>query len=205
MHQPGDHRICFIGDSFIQGTGDPECRGWTGRISAAACAAGYDLTAYHLGIRRDTSRDIAARWETECAARLRQESARYVVFSFGANDMTIENGSLRVPQRESIANFSRMITQAAARYRTLVVGPAPVGDAAQDARIFDLCAQYAQCAKQAGVPYLAVARSLAANPAWTREAGMNDGAHPGTGGYRFLADLVAAWQEWWFMPAKTIA
>ncbi|MDY6901411.1 MAG: lipase, partial [Cyanobacteriota bacterium] len=25
-------RICFVGESFINGTGDPECLGWAGRI-----------------------------------------------------------------------------------------------------------------------------------------------------------------------------
>lgn len=26
-------RICFIGDSFVNGTGDDTCLGWVGRIS----------------------------------------------------------------------------------------------------------------------------------------------------------------------------
>lgn len=204
MGTSNDHRVCFVGDSFVQGTSDPECRGWVGPVSAAARAGGYDLTAYNLGIRRDTSRDVALRWEAECAARFRQESERYVLFSFGANDMTMENGSLRVPVAESLANFFHIVSTANNRYRTLVVGPAPVGDAAQDARIVDLCAQYAQCASTLGVPYLAVAQSIAAHPVWMREAGMNDGAHPGAGGYQFLAGLVAAWPAWWFSPARAI-
>lgn len=29
-------RICFIGDSFVNGTGDPECLGWAGRICVTA-------------------------------------------------------------------------------------------------------------------------------------------------------------------------
>ncbi|MFD5084573.1 GDSL-type esterase/lipase family protein [Kitasatospora sp. NPDC058406] len=31
-------RICFIGDSFTQGVGDPEFRGWVGRVMAATWA-----------------------------------------------------------------------------------------------------------------------------------------------------------------------
>jgi hypothetical protein len=29
---PKEIRICFIGESFVNGTGDPEFLGWTGRV-----------------------------------------------------------------------------------------------------------------------------------------------------------------------------
>jgi acyl-CoA thioesterase I len=88
----GDHRVCFVGDSFVQGTGDTAGGGWVRRVTAAAAGAGCDITAYNLGVRRDTSADIAARWQAECDARLRAECSPYLVFSFGANDM-IADGS----------------------------------------------------------------------------------------------------------------
>jgi len=55
-------RICFVGDSFVNGTGDPEYLGWTGIICAVTRSWGYDITYYNLGIRRETSADILARW-----------------------------------------------------------------------------------------------------------------------------------------------
>ena len=64
-------RICFVGDSFVNGTGDPECLGWPGRICAAARRAGHDVTYYNLGVRRDTSGDVQARWELEGTNGLR--------------------------------------------------------------------------------------------------------------------------------------
>ena len=63
-------RICFIGDSFVNGTGDDDCLGWTGRICSAARRRGRDITLYNLGIRRDTTADIAARWEREAKSGL---------------------------------------------------------------------------------------------------------------------------------------
>ena len=93
-----DHRVCFIGDSFVQGTGDPERLGWTGRVLRTP--AWREVTGYNLGVRRDTSADIARRWQAECAARLPYgiDSAG-VVFHFGTNDTTVENGALRhLPQ-----------------------------------------------------------------------------------------------------------
>ena len=55
-------RLCFIGDSLVNGTGDPTGLGWVGRVTASARRRGHDVTTYNLGIRRDTSADIAARW-----------------------------------------------------------------------------------------------------------------------------------------------
>ncbi len=63
-------RACAVGDSFVAGAGDPECLGWIGRLMAEARAEGRDITLYNLGIRRDTSADVAVRWQTETARRL---------------------------------------------------------------------------------------------------------------------------------------
>ena len=75
-------RICFVGDSFVNGTGDPECLGWTGRICVNANKKGYDITYYNLGIRRDTSTDIAKRWLQEVSLRLPKEYDGRVVQHF---------------------------------------------------------------------------------------------------------------------------
>jgi acyl-CoA thioesterase-1 len=60
MNAP-DIRICFIGDSYVHGTGDDDCLGWAGRLCAAARRAGHNVTYYNLGVRRETSADIACR------------------------------------------------------------------------------------------------------------------------------------------------
>lgn len=196
MHN--DHRICFIGDSFTQGTCDPECRGWVGRVAAAGRAAGFDLTAYNLGVRRDTSRDVLARWEQECDARFRFDCAKYTVFSFGTNDTKIEDGALRIAKEESLANFRAIVGRASELYPTLVVGPVPVGDAAQNQRVLDLCAAYAKEAAALGIAYLPVAQALMNTSHWLAEVRANDGSHPGSEGYAALAEMVLAWPQWWF-------
>lgn len=194
----GDHRICFVGDSFVQGTGDTAGGGWVHRVTAAAVAAGYDITAYKLGVRRDTSTDIAVRWQAECDARLRAECSPYLVFSFGANDMTADGEVLRVPMPASLENFRNIVSEARSRCPTLVVGPLPVGDAAQDTRIIALCATYALLAAELGVPYLPLAESLANDPAWTRAVAAGDGTHPDGSGYALVAERVLRWPAWWF-------
>ncbi|BAU41680.1 hypothetical protein [Leptolyngbya sp. O-77] len=65
-----DLRICFVGDSFINGTGDSTLLGWTGRVCQFASQRGVPLTYYNLGVRRETSADIGVRWQFEVMARL---------------------------------------------------------------------------------------------------------------------------------------
>lgn len=43
-----DRRVLFVGDSIVAGVGDPQGRGWVGRIGEAAWASGLPPTAYAL-------------------------------------------------------------------------------------------------------------------------------------------------------------
>ncbi|MEH2406859.1 hypothetical protein [Nostoc sp.] len=67
-------RICFIGESFVNGTGDPEFLGWTGRVCRNAESRGYAITHYNLGVRAETSRFLKQRWYSEVSYRLPRES-----------------------------------------------------------------------------------------------------------------------------------
>jgi hypothetical protein len=49
-----DARACFFGDSFRAGVGDEQGLGWVGRVVARARADGFEVTAYNLGVRRQT-------------------------------------------------------------------------------------------------------------------------------------------------------
>lgn len=193
-----DHRICFVGDSFVQGTSDPLCLGWAGRVTQDAVARGVNLTHYNLGIRRDTSRDIAARWEQECAARLPADCEQLVVFSFGVNDTSIYEGVLRVPEEESLANCRSILQAASARYQTLMIGPPPMPDAPHNRRILQLDQQFAEIAADLDVPYLSVFEVLRKDEHWLKEAIANDFAHPRKYGYDRLADIIQHWDEWKF-------
>ena len=79
-------RICFVGDSLVLGTNDEAYLGWPGRLCREARAAGHDVSLYNLGIRAETSEQIAPRWRAECAPRIPDVHPGALVFSFGAND-----------------------------------------------------------------------------------------------------------------------
>jgi hypothetical protein len=101
--------ICFFGDSMVNGTGDDACLGWVGRICAAARRSGRDLTCYNLGVRRDTTADVLARWQREAEAWLPSEHDGRLVFSFGANDCCPgeDIGGVRVAPGRALANAGK--------------------------------------------------------------------------------------------------
>ena len=190
-----DLRICFIGDSFVNGTGDETKLGWTGRVSAQLERDRDDLevTHYNLGIRRNTSEDILNRWGEESTQRLKGDFEKLLVFSFGVNDTVIENGDQRVSKHQCLKNAHAILTPAASESRVLMIGPPPIADSEQNIRIKDLDVSLAQLCHSISVPYLSVVNELIHDPIWMREVASNDGAHPRSAGYAKLANLISAW------------
>ncbi|MCC0806946.1 GDSL family lipase [Methylobacterium sp. W2] len=194
-------RICFIGDSFVNGVGDDTCLGWTGRLCAEARRAGWDVTHYNLGIRRDTSLDIHERWRREAEARLPEGLDGRLVFAFGANDCTFMDGRTRVPHDRCLDTVRAILADAAGWRKTLMIGPLPVcDDPSTDARILALSNDMAPICARLGVPFLPVFDVARGSDAWAREAAAGDGTHPNAGGYAALASVVAEWEAWraWF-------
>jgi acyl-CoA thioesterase-1 len=199
IQQSDDLRLCFIGDSFVNGTNDPEYLGWTGRVSILAWQRGHQLTCYNLGVRRDTSSDIAARWESEAQRRLPDSCVPYVVFSYGVNDTMTEESRTRVPELVSIENTRQILRTARQRgYRTVLIGPPPIGDRQHNQRTRQMSLAMGQVAEAEGVPFLSTFNALAKDPVWMADVSAGDGAHPGAAGYAQFAALVDDWECWWF-------
>ena len=193
-----DVRVCFVGDSFVNGTGDNEALGWAGRVCRAARAGGVPLTHYDLGVRGDTSALILRRCAAEVAARLDGVPCDgWVVFSFGANDATHVAGQPRVDLADTLANARALLTWSRGRHRTLMVGPPPVADdPAHDGRVAALSAALGRLCAELGVPFLDLHGPLSEDEAWRAEAMVGDGVHPGGRRYGRIAVLVEAWAPW---------
>jgi lysophospholipase L1-like esterase len=190
-------RICFVGDSFVNGTGDDDCLGWPGRLCAEARQRGRDITLYNLGVRRYTSGDVLAGWEQEAAARLPAEYDGRVVFSFGVNDCVPGTDGLpRVPEDASVANTRAILTRARARWPALMVGPPRTGHSEIDLRLKRLTDRYEQLCKEISVPFLHLFNEAGGDQAWQREVAQGDGVHPNRGGYSAIYDAVLMWQPW---------
>ncbi len=60
------------------------------------------ITYYNLGIRGETSRDLAQRWQAEVKRRTAPHHDMRIVFSFGTNDTTLET-----EQRDRIGTLTQ--------------------------------------------------------------------------------------------------
>jgi acyl-CoA thioesterase-1 len=194
-----DRRVLFFGDSLVAGVGDPSGRGWVGRVAAASFAADVPVTAYNLGVRGETSMQVASRWRQETGPRLVPGADTRIVISFGANDTTIEAGQRRVEHDRSCGALADILDRAeTVGLSVLAVGPAPVEDAEQNEHIHSLSASFAGVCAERSTRFVSVVEPLLASRTWMDQVATGDGAHPGSAGYDALADQVlnGGWLEW---------
>jgi lysophospholipase L1-like esterase len=195
-----DIRICFLGESFVNGTGDRTHLGWTGRLCATLSQQGYSVTHYNLGIRRETSTQLEQRWKQECDRRFTLQSDNRLIFSFGTNDTTLENGKSRVELSDSLHNAHKILSLAQQKYPVLMISPPGVLEAAQNQRVRLLSEQFTHLCQELGIPYLDVFTPLSQSATWIEEVRSGDGAHPDAEGYSELAHIIQNWSAWqnWF-------
>jgi lysophospholipase L1-like esterase len=185
-------RLIAIGDSFVAGVGDPDHLGWVGRALRGRRA----VTLYNLGVRRETSSEIAARWRQEAAPRLTDQEPCRILVSLGVNDCLTEGGAQRVAPAQTLLNIRTLLVDAAQLCPVLLTGPPPICDAGAAARAEALNENLKLLCARLMTPFIDVYRPLAADGLWLAEAEAYDGAHPGAAGYQRLADLVAAHPAW---------
>jgi lysophospholipase L1-like esterase len=193
---PKAMRICFIGDSFVSGAYDGECLGWVGRIGASARARGHDVSVYNLGVRGETSAQIARRWGPEAEARQSPQQEGRLVFEFGVNDAREVNGKPQMETAQSLAVARTMLAGASRWKPTLMIGPPPGGDSARNARVKEFCEGLARLCAELSVPYFDSYGPLLASPTWLANVKSVDGTHPSAAGYAEWAKLIDGWRAW---------
>jgi lysophospholipase L1-like esterase len=189
-------RICFIGDSFVSGAYDLECLGWAGRISAAARGRGHDLSPYNLGIRGETSAQLAKRWRAEAEIRQSVQQEGRLVFEFGVNDAREVNGKRQLELAQSIAAAREILFAAAAFKPTLMIGPPPGSDPARNARVAELSAEIRRLCAEFSLPYFESYGPLLVSPTFLSDVKAVDGTHPTAAGYAEWARLIDRWPAW---------
>jgi lysophospholipase L1-like esterase len=198
--QHNDIRICFVGESFVNGTGDSTFLGWTGRLCIDLLQRGFNVTHYNLGIRRETSTELLQRWEIECDRRFAPACDNRIVFSFGTNDTTLENSKIRVALSDSIENTRQILSVASQKCPVLMISPGAIDDDEQNQRTQTLSHHFAHLCVELNIPYLDVIFLLRQCVDWMQEVKAGDGAHPDAKGYAEYAKLVQNWSAWknWF-------
>lgn len=190
MHS-ADIRLCFVGDSFIAGVGDDDALGWVGRVVREARGLGADLTAYNLGVRRETTVEVATRLRLEAPPRLKDGDIAGVVFSTGVNDTTVDDDGVRASTGQSLAALrSSLDFCASTGWPVLVVGPPPIDHEPQNRRTRQLSAAMEAVCAESGHRFVNVFDVLADDPVWRSAVAAGDGAHPGAAGYERIAGLI---------------
>ncbi len=189
-------RVAVLGDSFVTGVGDPEGRGWVGRLTASTLAAGVEATLYPLGIRGETTTALTDRWRREVRPRLPRSVDGRVVLAAGYNDPD--------PARAAAAVLTAARGVRGRRLGVLVLGPPPSPEAGRLADLTALDDALARGCAHHGLPHATVLAPLVADGRWCAEAAAGDGAHPGAGGYAAYADAVwaAGWLDWLTGPSR---
>lgn len=128
--------------------------------------------------------------------RLDEAEDGRVVFSFGTNDTTVLGGERRVRLSDSIDNFETILTTAQSRYPTLAISPLPLQDTEQNDRTSELANRFAEVAAENSLKYLNIFDELRQGSPWMDSLRANDGYHPLSDGYEYLAARIGDWNTW---------
>ena len=182
----------FFGDSVTLGVDDAPAGGWVVRLAGKAAQKGLNVppdTFYNMGVRKNSSRSILERWESEYRVRALEGCPVTLVFCFGTVDMAAPHAVPNVPIGESAANAREILVKAREFGDVLLVSAPPVKNEEHDQRIEALCTAYAAIAKSVGVPFVDIYHPL-------KEAGyideLADGIHPGPRGNEMIAELLSS-------------
>jgi lysophospholipase L1-like esterase len=201
------HRVCFFGDSLVNGVRDAQKGGWPMRLGQSLLNdIGLDATIYNLGIRAETSSDLKNRWYDDATRRKVDEFPLVLVFCFGLNDANHaqergEETTMRVSHAQSLANATDIMTRAREMAPTLWVGPQAVIDGGRSSKIVNerlegLNQLFAETARGLEIPYFDVFERTRNDETWQRALRRGDGYHPDTAGYDLLAEMIWQWQGW---------
>lgn len=185
-----DVRACFFGDSFVAGVGDSTGLGWVGRVSSMAQASGVRLTSYNLGVRGQTSCEVAVRVPLESPARLADAEDPRLILSFGVNDTTVRNGRTRASIEEGVTAVRSLIEHATGASCVFLVGPPAVADPQQNEQVGARDQAFREEAERLGIRFVSVFRQTLQDRNWQRELMAGDGCHPDSAGYDLLARLI---------------
>jgi lysophospholipase L1-like esterase len=154
------------------------------------------VSPYNLGVRGETSLQIARRWRAEAEVRQSPQQEGRLVFEFGVNDAREVNGKRQLEAAQSLTAAREILSAATAWKPTLMIGPPPGGDIARNDRVEDLSRMMADLCAEIGVPYFDSYAALVSSPIFIPSAKAVDGTHPNAAGYSEWARVIDEWPAW---------
>ncbi|GAA5166217.1 GDSL-type esterase/lipase family protein [Ornithinimicrobium tianjinense] len=191
---PRDIGLCFVGDGFVAGFGDPKALGWVSRVVGRTDTQDATLTSYNLGVRGSSSADAMTRWRSECPPRWEGRAERRLVVGVGAED--VARGLTTARSRLNLANI--LDEASSTGIATFVVGPTPTLDHEVNERLRVLVDAQMDVCQRRSVPFVDCFAPLVAHDQWQSDLAAGDTVHPGQAGYGLIAWLVLnnGWQQW---------
>ena len=187
------HTWFFFGDSLTLGVNDNRMPGgWVSRLVLLGQEAGLyrfpPATFYNLGARRQSTADLARRWQQEVDCRQMPGMVPHLVFCAGVVDMAAPGGGQPVALDKAMYCLRTMLTEAAPLAPTLVISPPPVADPTVRRRIAELSAAQAALCAELGLPFADIHAALAASHSYMDD--LSDGLHPGPEGCTVMAEAL---------------
>ncbi len=196
-----DIRACFFGDSFVAGVGDSSGLGWVGRVTATARSKGHRLTSYNLGVRSETSIQVASRIPLEAPPRWSDAEDARLVVSFGVNDTSDVGGRLRASVEDGLRAV-RSAAQSISPERFLLVGPPAVADDQQNSLIETRDRSLQSETGVLGIRFVSTFRPTRDSRMWRHQVAVGDGFHPDADGYELLASIIEPVLLDWLAPLE---
>ncbi len=190
--------LCVIGDELAAGAEDPRGLGWVGRVIART-EMPFGARVFSLCRERETTMELAQRWEAEVSARLREGVDNRVLIAIGSADVDSDLSTART--RLNIANMVDIANRM--ELRPLVVGPPPLR--CSDMRqLFEISKAAAEVCRRRDVPFIDTFTPLMRHDQWLDDVAVNDGRLPSQAGYGLMAWIVLhrGWYEWTGLSAR---
>lgn len=191
--------ITFIGDSFVEGFGDPTNKGWVKRVCEYSCNNNPNLALniFNLGIRGETSGDILNRYKAVIKENQLNEKTNILVMSFGTNDCIQYYYGSNLDVTRSTNNLKELILKAKKQFDSILfVLPPAIAEEEINERIKSLIEMYIPILETHKIPYINLYDALLQNEIWQYETATFDGAHPKEKGYTEFAKLIYNHKNW---------
>lgn len=203
-------RICFIGDSIVEGLGDETGLGWSGRLAEAHRNSDNPFIPFYLGVRGQTLAQIADRAKEECKVRITDKENDLIVLGSGLNDIARVDGEPRTSPDSVIDTFAYLIDELNNLCKLIVVSPFPVYESLmpfyssisdlhldfQNKDIKEFSKEYCNICGSKDIPYLNLFDELNKNDDYQNGLKLNDGLHSNAEGYQAVANLIQNWTVW---------
>ena len=199
-------KLVVLGDSGVQGWGDPREGGWCERLRRHWMDQPNGPVVYNLGVRGDGLERLAARLVDEVGRRgeLRRQIPQGILIGIGHNDAARvgrADGRQQLDPEGFLFCLKQLLATAKALAPIHVVGLAPVDEAAMpyaevlwyqlaDIRRYEALLE--EACLDADVPFLPLLDGLLANPNW-RQCICGDGLHLNTEGHRQVYERISHW------------